>query len=173
MTTLQDLLWQQASQIGICTPSLAALASHSDSLFFLPRTASPPQPWATTTPPKMHLCCSAMLSSKSSSSALTQPSLTSTSYVASPSIRVLVGEPNACMQKFFVHQSLISARSGFFAKALRGDWKEAQEREVSLPDDEAETFRLYLQLLYVGAPIWPSAGTKLIQYRPIAWRRSN
>ena len=67
--------------------------------------------------------------------------------MASPSIHVLVGEPDASMQEFFVHQSLISARSEFFAKALRGDWKEAQEREVPLPDDEAETFRLYLQFL--------------------------
>lgn len=84
-----------------------------------------------------------------------------------------MGEPDASMQEFFVHQSLISARSEFFAKALRGDWKEAQQREVSLPDDEAEVFRLYLQLLYIGVPIWPSAGTKLIQYRRTAWRRSS
>jgi hypothetical protein len=82
--------------------------------------------------------------------------------VTSPTIHVWVGKPDACMQEFFVHQSLIVARSEFFAKALRGDWKEAHQRKVSLPDDEAEVFRLYLQLLYVGAPIWPSAGTKLI-----------
>jgi hypothetical protein len=84
-----------------------------------------------------------------------------------------VGKPDASMQEFFVHQSLIVARSEFFAKALRGEWKEAHQRKVSLPDDEAEVFRLYLQLLYVGAPIWPPAGTKLIQYRRIAWRRSS
>jgi hypothetical protein len=58
------------------------------------------------------------------------------------------------MQNFTVHQDLISTRSEFFAKALRGDWKEAQERTVVLPDDEPEVFRLYLQFLYVCSLIW-------------------
>ncbi|KAG9202235.1 hypothetical protein G6514_004673 [Epicoccum nigrum] len=71
-------------------------------------------------------------------------------YLTSPSIRVSVGKLDTCMQNFTMHQDLISTRSEFFAKALRGDWKEAQERTVVLPDDEPEVFRLYLQFLYTG-----------------------
>ncbi|KAJ4339870.1 hypothetical protein N0V95_007649 [Ascochyta clinopodiicola] len=56
---------------------------------------------------------------------------------------------------YFVHRDLIIAHSEFFQKAMSGDWKEAQERKVSLPDDKAETFDLYLQLLYASAFLTP------------------
>lgn len=43
---------------------------------------------------------------------------------------------------------MIRTASDFFDKALSRDWKESEERSVSLPDVEADTFRLYLHWLY-------------------------
>lgn len=57
------------------------------------------------------------------------------------------------MQDLFVHQSVVVSRSEFFVRALRGEWKEAQERKISLPGIEIEVFYQYLKLLYdVNAP---------------------
>ncbi|KAF2024703.1 hypothetical protein EK21DRAFT_117548 [Setomelanomma holmii] len=46
----------------------------------------------------------------------------------------------AHQQTFDVHESLITTRSPFFKKAMTGNWKEAQERVVKLPDDEPVIF---------------------------------
>ncbi|KAF2031832.1 hypothetical protein EK21DRAFT_87657 [Setomelanomma holmii] len=63
------------------------------------------------------------------------------------------------VRSFFVHQELLTARSLFFDKALKGygddgdsdmKWLEGDERVVKLPDDEPAVFTLYLQLLYTG-----------------------
>ena len=96
---------------------------------------------------------------------LTCPALTdNASYLTSTSIRISTGKPETSMQSFTVHQQLVSTRSEFFAKALRGgDWKEAEERTVVLPDDEPEVFRLYLQLLYVRAPVWFGSDANTMQ----------
>ncbi|KAF2704127.1 hypothetical protein K504DRAFT_538138 [Pleomassaria siparia CBS 279.74] len=54
-------------------------------------------------------------------------------------------------EEFFIHQGLLCDRSEFFKKALSGAWKEAEERKVVLPEDDAATFALYQQLLYTNA----------------------
>ncbi|KAH7095174.1 hypothetical protein FB567DRAFT_575012 [Paraphoma chrysanthemicola] len=74
-------------------------------------------------------------------------------------IHVCVG-PNDAQVTFDVHESVITARSPFFAKAMSGDWKEAQTRIVKLPDDEPDIFKRYIHLLYtndlVVSPATPS-----------------
>lgn len=51
---------------------------------------------------------------------------------------------------FDIHQHSIAFRSAFFKKAITGDWKEAQDRVVKLPEDELTTFQHYVHLLYTG-----------------------
>ncbi|KAF2679122.1 hypothetical protein K458DRAFT_259155, partial [Lentithecium fluviatile CBS 122367] len=56
------------------------------------------------------------------------------------------------VQSFWAHKELICSKSDFFAKALNGKWKEADENVVKLPEVEAEIFELYMQLLYTEDP---------------------
>lgn len=51
-------------------------------------------------------------------------------------------------QDFAVHENVVTARSDFVRTALRGDWKEARERVIPLPDDDPASFGLYASYLY-------------------------
>ena len=53
-------------------------------------------------------------------------------------------------ERFTVHESLIKPRSEFVRLALRGDWQEARERTIPIPDDDPDIFSVYQQWLYVG-----------------------
>lgn len=53
-------------------------------------------------------------------------------------------------KRFIVHERLVNPRSEFVRLALRGDWKEAQERTIKLPEDDPEVFSVYQQWLYDG-----------------------
>ena len=53
-------------------------------------------------------------------------------------------------KRFIVHESLIKPRSDFVRLALRGDWKEAQERTIPLPEDDPNIFSVYQRWLYAG-----------------------
>jgi hypothetical protein len=53
-------------------------------------------------------------------------------------------------ERYSIHERLISHRSEFVRLALRGEWKEAQERTVQLPEDDTEVFSVYQQWLYSG-----------------------
>jgi hypothetical protein len=74
-------------------------------------------------------------------------------------IRVYVDEDEN-RESFLVHKDLIVSRSKFFAKALNGPWREAEDKVVNLPEDDAETFALYLSLLYFGAMFIPGPEAK-------------
>lgn len=54
-------------------------------------------------------------------------------------------------QDFVIHEGVIAPGSEFVRLALRGDWKEAKERIIQLPKDDAETFAVYQQWLYTGS----------------------
>ncbi|KAF1946600.1 hypothetical protein EJ02DRAFT_430537 [Clathrospora elynae] len=76
------------------------------------------------------------------------------SYLESTMVEIVVGEDEVS-KPFFVHEELITTRSRFFQKALRKygrdediQWLEGKERVVKLPDDDAEIFAAYVQLLY-------------------------
>jgi hypothetical protein len=45
---------------------------------------------------------------------------------------------------------LLTARSRFFQKALFGNWKEAEDRVVNLPEDDPALFADYIHVLYTG-----------------------
>ena len=51
---------------------------------------------------------------------------------------------------YYVHERLIRSRSSFFDATLGREWKERQQSEVTLPDDEKFVFSHYVQWLYTG-----------------------
>ena len=51
-------------------------------------------------------------------------------------------------KRFNVHEALVKPRSEFVRLALRGEWKEAQERIIPLPEDDPDVFSVYQQWLY-------------------------
>ena len=51
-------------------------------------------------------------------------------------------------KQFMVHKQLLTSHSLFFQKALSGTWVEAKERKVKLPEDDHDTFDVYVNLLY-------------------------
>mgnify|MGYP004501698255 CR=1 FL=1 len=60
-----------------------------------------------------------------------------------------MGECNAS-RRFLAHAAFLTIRSAFFNKAFSGPWREAHDRTVQLPDDDPETFELYLHHIYTG-----------------------
>ncbi|KAF2768003.1 hypothetical protein EJ03DRAFT_253755, partial [Teratosphaeria nubilosa] len=50
-----------------------------------------------------------------------------------------------------VHEQLLIAHSAFFEAALHRDWKEGQQRVISLPLDEPEAFHIYVRYMYTGS----------------------
>ncbi|KAI8939496.1 hypothetical protein NX059_003267 [Plenodomus lindquistii] len=64
-------------------------------------------------------------------------------------IQVCIGKEGD-RETFNIHESIITIRSVFFKNAMSGNWKEAMDRKVSLPEDDANTFRVYVHLLYTG-----------------------
>jgi len=62
-------------------------------------------------------------------------------------LRFHVGTDGKC---FTVHESAIASRSEFVRLALRHDWKEAQERCISMPEDDPTAFQAYQLWLYSG-----------------------
>ncbi|KAF2033226.1 hypothetical protein EK21DRAFT_45165, partial [Setomelanomma holmii] len=81
------------------------------------------------------------------------------SYMHSPVIRVIVGE-DPDTEEFFVHQDLICPGSEFFQNAMNEPWLEAEQRKVTLPKEEPDTFAVYMGLLYTyKVPIKGPAST--------------
>lgn len=62
-------------------------------------------------------------------------------------ISVEVGTGND-KKKFGVHRGLICHHSSYFKAALLGDFKEAHEKHVALPEDDPEVFRVVFTWLY-------------------------
>ncbi|KKY17619.1 putative btb poz domain containing protein [Diplodia seriata] len=52
--------------------------------------------------------------------------------------------------KFFVHEALLCYYSAFFHKALHGHFKEAETKEISLPEDDPDEFKMAVHWLYSG-----------------------
>lgn len=49
-----------------------------------------------------------------------------------------------------VHESALRANSTFFDKALKGDWKEACDKVVLLPETDPTTFEVFVRFVYTG-----------------------
>jgi len=52
----------------------------------------------------------------------------------------LVGEEEV---QYTLHENVITSRSAFVRMALRGDWKEAKEQVIKLPDEDPVAFKVY------------------------------
>lgn len=63
-------------------------------------------------------------------------------------IRIEVGTGEET-KVYNVHSNALTTRSVFFQRALSSSWKEAEERIVRLPEDDPDTFELYLHLVYI------------------------
>jgi hypothetical protein len=64
-----------------------------------------------------------------------------------PVVKVIVENGKVA---FNIHEKILRDSSEFFDKALSGTWKEATERTVEMPLDEAEIFEMYAQWLYTS-----------------------
>ncbi|RDW92789.1 BTB/POZ domain-containing protein [Aspergillus mulundensis] len=51
---------------------------------------------------------------------------------------------------FVVHEAALREFSPFFDKALTGEWKEARERVVQLPEEDPEVFDIFVHWVYCG-----------------------
>ncbi|KAF2642246.1 hypothetical protein P280DRAFT_467641, partial [Massarina eburnea CBS 473.64] len=56
--------------------------------------------------------------------------------------------PEPETQRFHVYTALLTYYSDYFAKTLSGDWKEAQDRTITLPDIDPRIFSIFVDWLY-------------------------
>jgi BTB/POZ domain len=54
--------------------------------------------------------------------------------------------------KFYAHKSLLTEASTFFKAAVDGNFKEAAENEVKMPEESRDTFEHCVRWLYFGLP---------------------
>ncbi|KAF2869211.1 hypothetical protein BDV95DRAFT_609441 [Massariosphaeria phaeospora] len=73
-----------------------------------------------------------------------------TQFIDSPLVKIIVGKEGAAQTSYFVHEDLLTERSGFFQSALNGSWAESDTKTVFLPDDDDYYVKLYIELLYTG-----------------------
>ncbi|KAF1950232.1 hypothetical protein CC80DRAFT_554463 [Byssothecium circinans] len=62
-------------------------------------------------------------------------------------LKIVVGEEKTV---FSIHEAVLTARSKFFKNAMTGNWKEAEDKAVKLPEDDPDVFALYEQIVYTG-----------------------
>ena len=53
-------------------------------------------------------------------------------------------------KKFHLHRDLLCDRSDYFTACFAGNFKEAQQKELFLPEDDIEVFDLFVRWLYGG-----------------------
>jgi hypothetical protein len=51
---------------------------------------------------------------------------------------------------FVAPESFLTTRFEFFRRAMNGSWKEAETHIVELPEDDPETFAVYINHVYTG-----------------------
>jgi hypothetical protein len=75
--------------------------------------------------------------------------LTHSSDLGTDFVKITVGT-DSTLKTFAVHENLLCERSGFFRTCLNGKWKESDDRNITLPDDDPSIIQLYIQSLYVS-----------------------
>jgi hypothetical protein len=65
-------------------------------------------------------------------------------------VRVIIGDPSASPTEYHLNAFPLVHRSRFFRAALSGDWKEAAEKTIKLPEEHAFEFDRYLSLVFFG-----------------------
>ncbi|KAH9881253.1 hypothetical protein J1614_001749 [Plenodomus biglobosus] len=82
--------------------------------------------------------------------------------VQDPTLAVV--EVGAEKKKYYIHRQFLMAHSEFFAKALSGPWREAQEGVVKLDDVDCEPFELFIDWLYTGVFEWAEPDCEHTKY---------
>jgi hypothetical protein len=85
----------------------------------------------------------------------------------SPIIPVRVG-PHA--ETFYVHRAILT-KSEYFRKALDGDFQEAENQAMDLPEEDPAIFSFVVAFLYEGSyqPIKPVADALGLSYYSSPW----
>ena len=55
--------------------------------------------------------------------------------------------------EFLVHKAVLTKSSDVFKSCCNGEWKEAKDKVIKLPEVAEETFKIYLHWLYTGTLI--------------------
>ncbi|KAK5164056.1 uncharacterized protein LTR77_010147 [Saxophila tyrrhenica] len=76
-------------------------------------------------------------------------------------VNILAG-PEDDQETFLLHRDLLCSRSDLFRAAIIGDWKEAQEKVVRLPEVNNKLFRVYVGCLYTGTVDLECAGVEVV-----------
>ena len=71
--------------------------------------------------------------------------VTSSSWEGMPTVTLIVGESRTMFQ---IHEAVLFNVSPVFRAAFTSDFKESAERQMSLPEDDAELFNLMVEWLY-------------------------
>ncbi len=69
--------------------------------------------------------------------------------------------------KWYLHENLLCKTSQFFRSAFKGSFKEASDRSIELPEDDADSFALFVRWLYGAEGKWGRS------YRPFFPLRAN
>ncbi|KAG9516813.1 hypothetical protein KCV07_g6505, partial [Aureobasidium melanogenum] len=83
-------------------------------------------------------------------------SLSSIRLLYSPMVTVRVGPDE---QEFCIHKELLCSKSTYFAKALSGQFLEAQTRIVELEDIHVVLFRVFVAWLYTDKLVYESSNS--------------
>jgi hypothetical protein len=62
-------------------------------------------------------------------------------------VNVYVGPKRA---KWYLHEDLLCKTSQFFRSTLKGSFKEASDAHIELPEDDADSFDVFVRWLYGG-----------------------
>ena len=76
-------------------------------------------------------------------------------------VNIFVG---AEQKRYHLHRDLLCHRSDYFRACFVGEFKEAQENELSLPEDDIESFDLFVKWLYGATLKKISSNTDLPVY---------
>jgi hypothetical protein len=67
--------------------------------------------------------------------------------ITSAPIKIIVGTPS---QDLYVHEGLLRSSSSFFDNALKEEWKEGQQRTVSMSETPVGILKIWVKWLYTG-----------------------
>ena len=71
------------------------------------------------------------------------------SHLTSPIFAVIVGDKNE--KTFLLHADLLADASDRLAKSVSGDWAEARNKEIELPEEDPALFGYFAEYLYSDA----------------------
>ncbi|KAF2231902.1 hypothetical protein EV356DRAFT_535074 [Viridothelium virens] len=67
-----------------------------------------------------------------------------------PVVKVVVSREDLRSEKFYVHETILCARSDFFRKACRGAFKESVTKTLELKEENPDVFAKFMEWIYTG-----------------------